>query len=472
MILTDAQIQEILMEMGVSATDVEALKKTGSGRAGSVEGIYNSIMQATAAVKKSQAEFSRIAIKNRTEVIVAMRKSIFQHAEYLARLAHEETGYGNVAHKIIKNTLAATKTPGIEDFCPIAYSGDDGLALVESAPYGVIGAITPSTNPTATVINNSISMVAGANGVVFNPHPGAKHASNETVRILNEAIAGVCGVRSLLASVAEPSPKTAKELMEHKDIRMLTVTGGEAVVALALRSGKKVIAAGPGNPPVIVDDTADIKKAAKDITRGASFDNNILCIAEKEVFVMREVEVELVENMTEAGCYLASELEVEAICKTVLTKIDHRFAPNRSFIGRSAGHILRHSGIDVEIEPLLVICRVEAEHPLVATEMLMPILPVVIVESFDEAVERALQAENGYQHTAIMHSKNVDRLTIAARELDTTIFVKNGPSFAGLGIEGEGFTTLTISTPTGEGLTSAKNFVRSRRCVLSGSFHI
>ncbi|MCL2216317.1 MAG: aldehyde dehydrogenase EutE [Defluviitaleaceae bacterium] len=474
MALTDAQIQKILIEMGAGTSGKAIPAKAEPPRAGkaAADGIYETISQAVAAAKASQAKFARLSVKTRADVIAAMRKASLAHAEHLAKLAHEETGYGNVAHKVIKNTLAATKTPGIEDFSPLAYSGDDGLTLVEGAPYGVIGAVTPSTNPTSTVINNSISMVAGANGVVFNPHPGAKRASNETVRILNEAIAGVCGVHSLLATVAEPSPKTGKELMEHKDIRLLAITGGEAVVSLALKSGKKVIAAGPGNPPVIVDDTADIKKAAKDITRGASFDNNVLCIAEKEVFVMRTVENELMENMVAAGCYLASARDVEAICKTVMTKTEHGFAPNRDFVGRSAGHILKQSGITTGGEPHLVICRVEAEHPLVFTEMLMPILPIVAVDSFEEAVERAVQAENGYQHTAIMHSKNVDRLTIAARALDTTIFVKNGPSFAGLGVEGEGFTSLTIATPTGEGLTSAKSFVRSRRCVLSGSFHI
>jgi len=474
MSLSDGQIKNILLEMGVEADFglAESDKAVPSGSFCGTNGVWESVEQAVRAVASAQKQFSRLPIRVRAEVITKMRAVANENAELLARMAQEETGYGKVSHKILKNKLAAGKTPGIEDLVPKAYSGDDGLTLAEAAPYGVIGAITPSTNPTATVINNSLSMVAGANGVVFNPHPAAKRASNEAVKILNRAICEVCGVEGLLATVAEPSAQTGRELMEHPQIRILAVTGGEAVVRLAMKSGKKVIAAGPGNPPVIVDDTADIEKAAKDIVRGASFDNNVLCIAEKEVFVMRAVEGKLIAGMIAAGAYLLSDREIEQVTARVLQDGKDGVMPNKAFVGKSALHILKESGISPASEPELVICRTNAEHPLVTTEMLMPIVPIVAVETFEDAVDCAIAAENGCFHTAIMHSKNVDRLTIAAQALDTTIFVKNGPSFAGLGFEGEGYTTLTISTPTGEGLTSAKDFVRARRCTLSGAFHI
>ena len=469
--LSDARIKEILLEMG-NIEAKETISTSASESFDTGDGIYQTINEAVAAAERAQAKFVKVSMQIREEVIEEMRHAARENAAHLAKLANEETGYGSTEHKILKNRLAADKTPGLEDFAPKAYSGDNGLTLVQGAPYGVIGSITPSTNPTATVINNSISMVAGANGVVFNPHPGAKKASNEAVKILNNAVKKVTGINGLITTVENPSSKTGAELMSHKAIRILAITGGEAVVALAMRSGKKVIAAGPGNPPVIVDDTADIEKAANDITRGASFDNNVLCIAEKEVFVMRSVEPQLVSGMVSAGSYLAKGDEIKKIVDTVLAKGEHGYAPNKAFVGRSAKHILESSGINFDGDPVLIICRCEESHPLVATEMLMPILPIVAVDTFEEAVECAIRAENECYHTAIMHSKNVDRLSYAARALDTTIFVKNGPSFAGLGFEGEGYTSLTISTPTGEGLTSAKDFVRSRRCVLSGSFHI
>jgi len=474
MTLTDAEIRTILLEMGEtgqSPANKHPMQMTEQ-IIGQKDGLYDTVDEAVAAVAAAQAQFVRLPVKVRGDVIAAMRAAALENAEHLARLAHEETGYGNIPHKTLKNQLAATKTPGLEDFEPRAYSGDDGLTLVEGAPYGVIGSITPSTNPTSTVINNGISMVAGANGVVFNPHPGAKKASNEAVVTLNRAIYETCGVRGLLGSLKDPSAKTGKALMEHGQVRILSITGGEAVVALAMKSGKKVIAAGPGNPPVIVDDTADIEKAAQDITRGASFDNNVLCIAEKEVFVLRSVERRLVEHMVAAGCYLTDEIETDRIMRTVLTKGGHGYAPNRDFVGRDAKHILEESGVHVSGSPVLIICRCQADHPFVTTEKLMPVLPIVGVDTLEEAVEQAVKAENRYLHTAIMHSKNVDHLTLAARALNTTIFVKNGPSFAGLGFEGEGHTTLTIATPTGEGLTTARHFVRARRCVLSGSFNI
>jgi len=470
--LSDARIREILLEMGGSVEDKNAAPSFNSEIPAAGDGICQSIDEAVAVAERAQREFVKLSLQVRGEVIEEMRNAARENAVHLAKLAHEETGYGSTEHKTLKNRLAANKTPGLEDFSPKAFSGDDGLTIVQGAPYGIIGAITPSTNPTSTVINNSISMVTGANGVVFNPHPGAKKASNETVKILNAAIKKVTGISGLLTTIENPSSKTGADLMKHEKIRILAVTGGEAVVELAMRSGKKVIAAGPGNPPVIVDDTADIEKAAKDITRGASFDNNVLCIAEKEVFVMRNVEAQLVNGMVDAGSYLANDAEIEKIVETVLTKTDHGFAPNKKFVGRSAKHILESSGITPKSDTVLVICRCNKDHPLVTTEMLMPVVPIVSVDTFEEAVECAIEAENECYHTAIMHSKNVDRLSYAARALDTTIFVKNGPSFAGLGFEGEGYTTLTISTPTGEGLTSAKDFVRSRRCVLSGSFHI
>jgi acyl-CoA reductase-like NAD-dependent aldehyde dehydrogenase len=261
--------------------------------------------------------------------------------------------------------------------------------------------------------------------------------------------------------------------MEHKDIRILVVTGGEAVVNVAMRSGKKVIAAGPGNPPVIVDESADMEKAAFDIVKGASFDNNILCIAEKEVFVLESVADFLMAQMQKRSCYKAFKFDIDKIQKMVL-EIDNqgKYVPNKKFIGKDANFILKSCGINVNEDYRLIILEVSGEHPFVSTEMLMPILPIVRVKSLDEAIEKALKAENGYKHTAIMHSENVSNLTKVARALDTTIFVKNAPSYAGLGIEGEGYTTLTIATPTGEGLTSAKNFVRSRRCTLSGAFRI
>lgn len=428
--------------------------------------------EAIANAKAAQKELIKLPLEKRGRFIEAMRKAALNNAEYLARLANEETGYGRVPDKIAKNILAAEKTPGIEDLHAQAFTGDYGLTLVEAAPFGVIGSITPSTNPTATVINNSISMIAAGNAVVFNPHPAAKRASQETMRILNEAIAAAGGPCCLMTTVKEPTLESGKTIMESKDIPLLSVTGGEAVVSVAMRTGKKVIAAGPGNPPVIVDDTADIKKAAKDIVDGASFDNNVVCIAEKEVFAYANIIDELVASMQQNGAYLVSGADIDKIVNTVLVKQNDTYVINRKYVGRNAGVILKDSGVSYTGDPRLVIARVDKDHPFVRTEMLMPVLGICSVKDIDEAVEEALCAEQGRQHSAMIHSTNIKHLTYAAAALNTTVFVKNAPSYAGLGFQAEGYTTLTIATPTGEGLTSAKSFTRARRCVLHGDLRI
>lgn len=435
--------------------------------------LCDTAQEAVESAKASQAQLMEMSLEQRGRLIDAMRRAAMENLRYLSELANRETGYGKVEDKVLKNKLAIEKTPGIEDLTADAMSGDFGLTLVERAPFGVIGAITPSTNPTATVINNSISMIAGGNAVVFNPHPSAKKASTETMRILNEAVIAAGGPPSLICTVKEPTLETGKIIMEHKDIPLLAITGGEAVVHVAMKTGKKVIAAGPGNPPVIVDDTALIPQAAKDIVDGASFDNNVLCIAEKEVFVYQSVGEQLMSEMQKHGAHRVYSDDIQKIVNTVLINKDGEYSVNRKYVGRDATVILRDSGVPFAGNPRLVIAEVGENHPFVTVEMLMPVLGIVKIEhDIKAAIAKAIHAEHGYHHTALMHSQNITHLSMAARALNTTIFVKNAPSYAGLGFNGEGYTTLTIATPTGEGLTSARSFTRLRRCVLYGNFRI
>lgn len=471
MVLTDADIKTLMAEITnrLAPGENQSPKRDTCNE----PGCFSDIESAVTAAKKAQNKLAALSLEQRGKIIAAMREAARAKVRLVSEMAFQETGFGRINDKVIKNTLAIEKTPGIEDLPSRAYTGDNGLTLVESAPFGVIGAITPSTNPTATVINNAIGMVSAGNAVVFHPHPGAKRASNQMIELLNTAIASAGGPDNLLCTLGEPTLDSSRKLMEHPDVKLLVVTGGEAVVKVAMKSGKKVIAAGPGNPPVIVDDTANITKAAMDIVNGASFDNNILCIAEKEVLVFAKVADWFMAEMVRKQCYLLKEDEIPKVMALVLEKNhEGKYSPNKKFVGKDASYILRQSGIPVNEDYRLVIAAVDFEHPFVRTEMLMPVLPIVTVNNLGEAVEKAVIAENGCKHTAIMHSQNVGNLSTAARVLDTTIFVKNAPSYAGLGYLGEGFTTLTIATPTGEGLTSARTFTRQRRCTLSGSFRI
>ena len=476
MALTEQEIRKITDEIvrslsgALNAASPGASTASRSGYTG--RWLCDSAEEAIENAKRAQQALAESTLEKRGELIAAMREAAIQHAEPLAKLAKEETGYGRVADKIQKNLLVARRTPGIEDLSTRCETGDHGMMLIEQAPFGVIGSITPSTNPTATVINNAISMIAAGNAVVFNPHPSAKRASQEAMRILVEAIAFAGGPASLITTVKEPTLESGQAIMTHPDVAMLSITGGEAVVHVAMRTGKKAVAAGPGNPPVIVDDTADIEKAARDIVDGASFDNNVLCIAEKEVFAFSTIADRLMAGMEKQGAYRVYGQDIEKIVKTVLAPKDGKHVINRKYVGRDASVILRNSGVNFSGDPRLLIAEVDRNHPFVMTEMLMPVLAIVRVNDIDEAVEEAYRAEQGFRHSAMIHSTNVHNMSKAARRMNTTIFVKNAPSYSGLGMGGEGYTTMTIATPTGEGVTSARTFTRLRRCVLYGDFRI
>lgn len=465
--ITDDIVRELRINSSASTAQFSYANQGGTER-----WLCETVEEAVQNAKAVQKKFAEMPLEKRGEIIAAMRKTAIENAEYMAKLANEETGYGRVADKVQKNLLAAKKTPGIEDLQTTAFTGDGGMTIIEQAPFGVIGSITPSTNPTSTVINNCISMIAAGNAVVFNPHPAAKRASQEAMRLMNEAIIAAGGPATLVTTVKEPTLESGQAIMVHKDIPLLSITGGEAVVKVAMKTGKKVIAAGPGNPPVIVDDTADIPDAAKKIVEGASFDNNVLCIAEKEVFAFDSIADALMAEMEKNGSYRVSGADIDKVAATTLINKDGCYVINRKYVGRDASVILRDSGVHFSGNPRLIIAEVNKNHPFIMVEMLMPVLGIARVYTIEEAVEEAYRAEKDCKHSAMMHSTNVHNLSLAARHMNTTIFVKNASSLAGLGFGGEGCITLTIATPTGEGITTPRSFTRQRRCVLFGDFRI
>ncbi|MDH4128480.1 MAG: aldehyde dehydrogenase EutE [Spirochaetota bacterium] len=438
-------------------------------------GSYSNADHAIKAAYKAHDALLDLGLKKRDDIITAIRHRVRANIEYLSRLAVEETGLGNIPDKIQKNRLVANKTPGTEILRSNSYSDDHGLMIMERAAYGVIASITPCTNPSETIINNSIGMIAGGNSVVFNPHPTAKKTSIETVRILNEAILSVGGPENLVTTISDPTIESANELMKHPDVRLLVVTGGPAVVKVAMNSGKKVIAAGPGNPPVIVDETADIELAAKGIVNGASFDNNIICTCEKEIIVVDSIASSLKQVMKNYGAYELKGQQIKRVTDLIMLdegKPGCAGHVKKEFVGKSARYILEKANIDVDDTVKLAIMDVPSDHPLVWTEQLMPIMPLVRVSNVDDAIDFAIKVEQNNRHTAVMYSQNVTKLSKMARLVNASIFVKNGPHYSGLGFDGPGYTSFTIASPTGEGLTTALNFTRERRCSLIDGFRI
>ena len=479
---TEAQIEEIVATVmkGLQG-EAPAVKDDfcGAGYQGKKYiGVYEDMNDAIDAAEQGYKAIRAMSLEEREKLIAIIRDLCRKEAPTMAALGVAETKMGRVDHKTAKHVLVADKTPGTADIQAQVKTGDYGLTLTEMAPFGVVGSITPSTNPSETVICNSIGMIAAGNGVVFNPHPGAIATSNYAIDLVNRASAMAGGPRVLVSSVVKPTLDTANVMYKDPRIRLLVCTGGPGVVKSVLSSGKKAIGAGAGNPPVIVDDTADIKKAGKDIIDGCTFDNNLPCIAEKEVFAFANIADELIEAMKANGAYLISREVADRLAKIVLvektnpkTGITSKTV-SRDCVGRDARVLLEKVGVRVGDEVRCIICETGFEHDFVQHELMMPILPIVRVKNIDEAIDLAVKAEHGNRHTAHMHSKNIDHLTRFARAVETTIFVKNAPSYAGIGFGGEGHTTFTIAGPTGEGITSAKSFTRLRRCVLSESFRI
>jgi acyl-CoA reductase-like NAD-dependent aldehyde dehydrogenase len=429
-------------------------------------GVFTDVDSAAKAARKAFEELDRTPLEVRAKMIEAMRAVTLKHVRELSEFAVAETGLGRVDDKIKKNTLVATKTPGPEILRPIAYSGDHGLMITERAPYGVFGSITPTTNPTETICNNGIGMLAGGNAVVFNTHPSAWRVCAWHVHLLNEAIVAAGGPANLLCTVAEPTIQSAQALMKHPLVRILAVTGGPGVVKEAMASGKRAIGAGPGNPPTVVDATAHLEEAARGIVEGAGIDNNIICTAEKEVIAVASIADRLKELLVREGCYLLNDRQVRQL-EGVVLEGDH---VNKKFVGKNASVILKQIGVHVGDDCRLAICEVPEEHPFVQHEMLMPVLGIVRVPDITTAIATAKRVEHGFGHTAVMYGTNVDTLSAMARTINTSIFVKNGSNLNGLGYRGEGYTSFTIASPTGEGLTTAISFTRERRCTLQGHF--
>jgi acyl-CoA reductase-like NAD-dependent aldehyde dehydrogenase len=432
-------------------------------------GCFPDIDAACHAARRAFLDYRDVPVKQRERIIAAIRDICLEHLPELSRRALAETGLGRYEDKLKKNRLAIEKTPGVEALEPEAFSGDDGLTIEERAPFGVIGSITPCTNPSETIICNGIGMIAGGNAVVFNPHPAARETSMYTVDLLNRAVIAAGGPANLFCTVACPSIESAQQLMTHPGVQLLVVTGGPAVVAAAMKSGKRVIAAGPGNPPVVVDESADLEKAARNIVASASCDNNIICVVEKEIIVTSAAAAGLKKALLEAGAVDVGAHQAGRLEKIILDGNGH---PNKAWIGKDVQLILQQIGMDVPPEKRLAIVETGADHPFAEQEMLMPVLPLIRVRDIDAAIELAYRLEGGCFHTAVIHSRRIDSMHRMAKMMNTTIFVKNGMALAGLGLGGEGFTSFTIASPTGEGLTTAWHFTRTRRCTLSGYFRI
>jgi aldehyde dehydrogenase len=439
-------------------------------------GVFEDVNEACAAAQSAFEQLKEKGVAGRAKVVEIVKEMVTAKAVEWGKFEFEETKIGRLEHKIEKLQIVKL-VPGVEWIKPYGLSGDHGITMEEHTPFGVIGAILPVTHSVPTLSGNIINIVAAGNSVVFNPHPGGARSAALAVRSYNEAIHAALGIENLVCTVEKPTLDSFNALTKNEFINLLCITGGPAVVNAAMKSGKRAICAGPGNPPVIVDGTGCLKKAARDIIQGGAYDNNLLCIGEKQVFVLEQFADKFIEGLKLAGAVQLNDAQLAKLTAAAFTVskdaggCSHAVL-NRALVGADAAVLARHAGANCPANTPLLFAETDLDHPFVLEEQMMPMIPVVRVKSIAQAIEFAKKSEHGYKHSAIIHSLNVDHMTQMARALDTTLFVKNGPSVAGLGLGGEGYLSYSIATTTGEGITNPATFTRTRRCVMVDNLRI
>jgi aldehyde dehydrogenase len=456
-------VQEVLTQLGKSPKT----QASDRGRDGDW-GVFQSVDQAIAAATEGFETMSEAPLAHRATAIELVKQICERDAEELGRKELEETKIGRLDHKIEKLKIIKL-VPGVEFLRTDAFSGDHGITLTEYAPFGVIGAITPVTHSLPTLAGNVVNMLAGGNTLVVNPHPSGARIACEGVRRFNRAIHKATGLENLITIVEKPTLDSAAAIFGHRGVKLLCVTGGPAVARAAMESRKKAVVAGPGNPPVVVDETACLENAAKSIVRGGAYDNNLLCIGEKEVFAVESIFDKLLDQMGQHGGYRLNASQIDALTKIAFTPPkdakDH-YHVNKDFVGKDAAVLAEMIGVKVPAGTELLFGETDVSNPFVPEEQMMPFVPFVRAKNVSHAIELAIEYEHGFRHTSLIHSRNVRNMTKMGKEMDTTLFIKNGPCMAGLGLGGEGYLSFSIATPTGEGVTNPLTFTRSRRCVL------
>ncbi len=470
---TEATIRAVVQEVLTQLQKRNGFTAPSKQRNGDF-GVFANVDDAVAAANDGYQKLRNATLETRAKAIECVRQICESQAVELGTAEMKETKIGRLDHKIEKLKILR-RVPGMEFMKSEVFSGDHGLAVIEAAPFGVIGAVTPVTHSLPTLACNVINMVSAGNTVVFNPHPSGKFIACEGTRRINRAIYEATGLENLFTIVSEPTLESAAALFAHRGIRLLCVTGGPGVAKAALQASKRAIVAGPGNPPVVVDETADLEIAAKSIIQGGAYDNNLLCIGEKEVFAVHTIFDQLMSEMSRAGAHRLNAAEVDRMTKVAFSppeKPGDHWHLNRDLIGKDASVLAEQIGVKVAAGTTLLFGETNVDNPFVPEEQMMPFVPFIKVRDVAEGIRLAKDAEHGFRHTSLIHSRNVRNMTVMGKELDTTLFIKNGPCGAGLGLGGEGYLSFSIAGPTGEGVTTPLTFTRQRRCTLVDDLRI
>ena len=471
--------KEVVARIRVQMQQPTASAPRGKSLTAARDGVFATVDEAANAAFEAQKKVAAMSLEDRGRMIEIVRNICNDRREELGRMEMEETKVGRLDHKILKLTnmrfvqgVEAMRSNGSS-----ARSDNTGLCIIERAPWGVIGMMLPVTHSVPTMAANAINILASGNTAVFGPHPSGAKVAQYALQLFNREIERELGVANVLTTIQEPSIEAAEQIFNHPKIALLCVTGGPVVVKAASKSGKRVIAAGPGNPPVVVDETADLDRAAESIIAGASFDNNLLCIGEKEIFVVASVADKFIDAMRRAGAYQLDAAQIERLTKAAFTfdgdgKGCARAHVKKEFVGKDVAVLAAAAGVRVPANTQLLFGETKEDHPYVVEEQMMPFVPVVRVRDVDAGIAASVKAEHGYRHTALIHTQNVETATRMARAMNTTLFILNAASPASLGVGGPGYFSHSIATPTGEGITTPLTFTRERQMVVGNALRI
>ncbi len=471
---TEAAIRSVVQEVLAQLNTSNGARKNGSAVRTGDWGVHDCVDQAVDAATDGFHALGRASMDTRRQIVEIVKSMCEQRATEWGKAELGETRIGRLDHKIGK-LEAIRQVPGVEFLRTDAVSGDNGLTVTEYAPFGVVGAITPVTHSLPTVAGNVVNMIAAGNTVLFNPHPSGARIACEGVKEFNKAIHAATGLENLINIVRDPTLESAEAIFNHRGIPLLCVTGGPGVARAALSAKKRAIVAGPGNPPVVVDGSADLDVAAKGIVDGGAFDNNLLCIGEKEVFAVESIFDDLLSAMGRHGGFQLNAQQTDKLTSLAFSPPKEpggHAVLNRDLIGKDATVLADMIGVAVPENTQLLFGETDTNNPFVPEEQMMPFVPFVRARNASDAIEMAKHFEHDFRHTAIIHSRNVRHMTEMGRYLNTTLFIKNGPCMAGLGLGGEGFLSFSIATPTGEGVTSPLTFTRQRRCTMVDDLRI
>ena len=364
------------------------------------------------AARQAQSQLAELSQEQIDAIVTAMADAVTPHAEALARLAVEETGYGVVADKVQKNLFSSRRV--YEFILPLRTVGVvnriEEKKIVEIAePFGVVAAIVPSTNPTSTAIYKVLIALKARCAIVISPHPSAVRCITRTVEIMAEAAARAGAPAGSIGWMKTVTLEGTQELMKVREVAVILATGGMGLVRAAYSAGKPAYGVGPGNAPVYVERSADLKKAASDIVVGKTFDNGVLCSSPNSVVVDEAVAEDLRRELQALGAYFMNQAESDVLARALVSP---QRLPNPALVGKSAAYIAGKVGLKVPdgtrvlIAPLAGVGR---DYPL-SIEKLAPILSWYVVKDWREGCERCIQIlrYGGMGHTMAIHSKNED----------------------------------------------------------------